>query len=148
MSSILKQSGKSARDLAKLAARQITYEKGEFAKSVKKQTVGEVAKESPLIEQIVTEGGKFSEPTKQEKVQLEAKTTKRIEELEKELEEVRRSRQEQYEEWKKSQEEQMKVEIPIQGKPLLEPTSRPKRGMLGVVKKKQGTKEMGKTLSG
>src|SRR3989344_602393 len=101
MANIFKQAGKSTKEMAKLAAKQVTYEKGEFVKAVKKQTVGNMNSEPSLMDQIITGDGKATKLTSAEEAEIRSNTNKRLEELEKELEQFRLQRQTKYEEWQK-----------------------------------------------
>jgi len=152
MSDIFKQTGKTAKDIAKQTARQIAQEPVEILKSTTRQGTGiEPSPSASVIDQIVTADGKIPQITKLEEKKLENITRKKIEELEEELKKMRNTREQRSQEWQESQNTLMghtQTEQPISEKPLVEPTTMPKRGMFGVAKRKQGTKEIGKQISG
>ncbi len=67
--------------------------------------------------------------------------------MEEEIEQIRQERKAKEEEWKKGQETLLQPEQPME-KQFIEPQGKKKQGFLGFAKKKQGTKEMGKQISG
>ena len=103
-----------------------------------------------MVGQIIDSGDGKSEMSEIDKKNLESQRRNRIEELKKELEEMRLQRKKKEEEWLKTQEDEFKSDQRQKtlSNVLIEPTTKPKRGLLGFMKKKQGTKEMGKQISG
>ncbi len=146
----LKSSSKTAVDEAKKIAKQVAREPYEIIKNVVPSAVGEGGmkgeKQKTALSKIVEGGENLSLGSIDEEA-LKAQTNRRLKELEEEIRKIREERKMREEEWRKQQEEVMKVEEP-QEQPFIEPPSRKKRGFLGFVKKKQGTKEMGKQISG
>jgi len=146
---IIKKVGRSAAETARVMAKQMAREPHELLKTASAQ----VSKDSSIQEppqqndQDIT-GLKAEELSTDEEKKIKDQTRRRLIELEEELKQVRMKRKEQSEKWSQEQEKIMqKQEIPSE-KPLIEPTTKPKRGQLGAAKKKQGTREMGKQVSG
>ena len=152
MSNIFRQTGKTTADIAKQVARQVAREPVEILKSAGSQVTGrEKPGEMSVMQQVMTGDGKVQEITPKDIVQEEASTKRRLEELEQEIMKLRAQRREGAQAYVQQVGEQMgqgQAQEKVQQEPLAEPTSRPKRGMMGPVKKKQGTREMGKQISG
>jgi hypothetical protein len=149
MSDAAKKVKSKARDAARRMAKQMGEEPVEFIRSARSQVVPQKEDSEDLIGQIVKPLGE-DEISQHEKESLEKKARQRIEELEAEIAEMRKKREEQEASWAQSQEEKMKSKKEESPEPLREPTTRPKRGMVlgGLRKKKQGTREIGKRPSG
>lgn len=101
--------------------------------SIGSQVTGEVASEEPNP---IVEAMKLSsddDPELQNKLNKQKKFIRTREELDKELEEVRRKRQEQEKAWSESVDQQFKIVDPggnMQEEPAIPLTSKPKRGQM------------------
>lgn len=136
---IVKNAGKKTVQAAVSVAKQIGQEVGEIPKEAAKQVMG--TQVSPIVEEM--QQGGTSAPVNP--AQLKPQEKVRLDYLEKELqEEVRKNKLA----------EQQRLEAlraappPPSNPPLVEPATRPKRGMLFGIKGKQGTKEVMKPPSG
>lgn len=149
MTNILKQTGKTTADLAREAAKKIVGEPLEILKSATPAHLQE--KDSPNI---IQEALAATTPNARENIDIQAlnaQTQKRLGELEQEIAKIRQERAAKTKEWTEQQQALMgqgknqNVE-----KPFIEPQSKKKRGFMGIggAKKKQGTKELGKQISG
>ncbi len=145
---IFKQAGKTTADIARQAARQVVREPYELLKSGSSQVLKNENK--PPLDPVSQTSDKIPELTPEEIAKKEKAERDRLKELEEELRRMRGKREEKEEAWGKDVEEKLKAQTPQPeaAQPALEPTTKPKRGMIGVVAKKQGTKEMGKQISG
>lgn len=145
----IRKAGTKAQDQAKLFAKQIGREPEEFLKSAKAQITKDTQTQEtqPPLAQGVSETN-LSEVSPEEKKKIDEMAAKRLKELEEELMRIRNQRKQREEEWSQQQDALMKGKAKQDEKLLIEPTTRPKRGMFGVTKQKQGTKEMGKQISG
>jgi hypothetical protein len=152
---VIKQTKKSAADEARKIAKQIRQEPFELAKKAAPPHIIEGAKkkDTPKLHampETAEERGKSAEETIQEQIDeeaLNAKTKKRLEELEDEIKKIRQEREAQLEQWKKEQEAQMKPPETEESKqPVVMPTSKKKKGFMGPAQKKQRKAEarMGK----
>jgi hypothetical protein len=144
----LKKTGQTAADQARKTAKQIAQEPYEIVKTVVPQHVLEGAKKnsSPPVSKIFDKVEKQPEEII-DKEAVNAQARKRLQELEEEIGKIRKQRKVEEEEWKKNQESLMQPEQPSE-KPFVEPPAKKKQGFMGFAKKKQGTKEMGKQISG
>jgi len=142
---IIKQAGKTTADIARQAARQVAREPVELLKSGSSQVM---QNENTNIQDPINLTSDKLPPEEIAKKEKEARD--RIQELEEELRRMRGKREENKEAWVKEQEEKLKAQTsqPAAAQPMVEPTTKPKRGMMGEIAKKQGTKEMGKQISG
>ncbi|KKR30783.1 hypothetical protein A2715_02110 [Candidatus Woesebacteria bacterium RIFCSPHIGHO2_01_FULL_39_32] len=148
---IIKKAGKTTADIAKQIAKQVALEPIEILKSAGSQVTGrEKPGEMSVMQQVMTGNGKVQEISAIEKAQEEAQTKRRIEELEQELKKLRGEREEKQQSYEQKVMGEMKQgqQEPQAETPLVEPVTRRKRGMMGPAQKKQGTKEMGKMVSG
>jgi len=136
----------SISDKAKKIARQvIIQEPTEVLKTAKTQILGE-APQSVSYDLSQQQTPSNPNINREEEQKIKKWEVERLGDLEKELQEEKAKRQKQLESWREQQEALMKApEEEQQG--LVEPKTKPKRGM-GAVKKKQGTKEIGRTVSG
>jgi hypothetical protein len=145
----IKKTGQTAADAARKSARQIVREPVEILKTAVPQHLKESGEKdnSSLVAEMVTSGNKHPEEIVSEEV-LDAQAKKRLEELEAEIEKIREERKIKENEWKESQEAMMQPEQIPSEKQFIEPSAKQKQGFRGFMKKKQGTKEMGKQMSG
>jgi hypothetical protein len=152
-----KKTATSARTLAQQAAKVVVEEQEKFAKSAKSQLTGEKKGiDRPVVDQVITDGEQAGPITTREEEQIKLETRKRLQELEEELEKLREERKRKEEEWKREQE--AKMGTPGEGevkKLLTEPTTKSKRGLprvgskiSAVIKRKRGTRELGKRPTG
>ncbi|KKQ51831.1 hypothetical protein A2865_04375 [Candidatus Woesebacteria bacterium RIFCSPHIGHO2_01_FULL_39_17] len=150
MDGFIKQTKKTAADTAKQVAKQIAREPFELLKTSKSQILKQEKSSSDIVQQIVGGDGKVGEISPAQKSELEAKKKKRIQELEEELKRISLERKRKEEEWLQLQKQEMdKTQVQDQSsQQLIEPKTKPRRGFLRFLKKKQGTKEMGKQISG
>ncbi|KKQ98586.1 MAG: hypothetical protein UT24_C0009G0086 [Candidatus Woesebacteria bacterium GW2011_GWB1_39_12] len=150
MDSFVKQTKISASDAARKVAKQIAREPIELLKTSKSQVLRQESDTSRLVQEMVSGNGESGEISETQKVEIEAKKRKRIEELEEELKRIRHEREKKEEEWSQLQQQKMGTTQDSVGshQPFIEPTTKPRRGFMGFLKKKQGTKEMGKQISG
>jgi hypothetical protein len=121
----------------------------EILKNVAPPHLGGTEKEgdSSLISEYIESTNRKQTDEVNEEV-LNAQTTKRLQELEDEMEKIRKERKDKEEEWKKNQEALMKPEQINAANQFVEAPAKKTRGLAGFRKKKQGTKEMGKQTSG
>ncbi len=147
---LLKKTGQSAADTARKVAKQFAQEPAELLKSASIQVTGQETDNSDIIQKIVTGNGEVKTVSEVEEIKMETRRRKRITELEEEIKKIGLERKKKEEEWAHMQQEEMeKVKTPMTpSQVIIEPTTKPKRGMLGTVKKKQGTQEMQKNPSG
>lgn len=136
---IVKKAGKKAAEEAKRAAKQVGHELVEIPKEAANQVTGT---QTTPISEVISKGG-TSAPVNP--AQMKAHEKARLSYLEKELQELSQK--------KKLAEQQRQAAVlaaqPAPPKPsLVEPTTRPKRGLLAGLKGKQGTKEVMKPPSG
>lgn len=150
MDGFLKKRASSITSVPKKAQQLLTEEPFEVLKIAKSQFVGREGAQSKasVVGQVTTSDTGFSELPPQEEKELKEKARKRIRELEEELKKMREERRGKEEEWKTQQGAKFSEKVQEVPQPLIEPTTRPKRGMFGFIKRKQGTKEMGKSVSG
>lgn len=148
MSNVIKRTGKATRDIAKQSAKKVAHEPFEVLKSAASQATGvKTGEDNNMIAQAMTGDGKVEEISEIEEKQLESQQRRRLNELEGELAKLRHEREAKRQEWENTQEQMMAP--PAQEEEILvEPTTRPKVGMMNPHKKKQGTREMGKRPSG
>lgn len=147
---LLKQTKKTAADEARKVAKQIRQEPLELAKTIIPPHIIEGAKkegdQQSIVAEMVESGhSQPREPVNEEEVRTQ--TNKRLEELEGEIRKIREERKAKEEEWKKAQEEMSKPPDASE-QPFVMPQGKKKQGFMGFAKKKQGTKEMGKQMSG
>lgn len=148
MKGIIRQTKQTASDQARKIAKQMAQEPYEMVKTAVPAHVIEGArKDNPnLVSEIVESGNTQSkDPVNEEEVKIQ--TNKRLGELEEEIKKIREERKAQEEEWRKQQEETMKPPETTE-QPFVMPQGKKKQGFMGFAKKKQGTKEMGKQISG
>jgi flagellar motility protein MotE (MotC chaperone) len=142
-----KKTGQTARDLARKTARQVAREPLEILKSAAPTYLRE--KDSLNIPQAE---GVVTPPKAIENIDVNAlntQTKKRLEELEQEIQKIRQERAAKLQKWNEEQQALLdEGKSKSEEKTFIEPQSRKKRGFLGFRKKKQGTKEMGKQVSG
>ena len=143
----IKKTGQTATDAAIKTARQVAQEPIEIIKSAVPVHMGE-KDNSSLVAEMVQSGQGQEEITNVNEEAINAQAKKRLEELEAEIEKIREERRTQNEEWKKSQETLMQVNQAPQEKTFVEAQGKQRKGMTGFMKKKQGTKEMSKQVSG
>lgn len=86
--------------------------------------------------------------SEEDKVKLENERRKRLKEAENQLQEVRKAREEDKRKWQEEQNRLLGLQPQEEITVLEEPTTKPKSHTLGHVKKKQGTREMGRQVSG
>ena len=149
MAGIIRKTKQTAADEARKAARQIAREPYELAKTVVPPHIleGTQNDNSSFISEIVESGNtQPKDPVNEEA--LNAQTAKRLQELNAEIEKIRKERIQKEEEWRKNQEALMKPEQVSATKQFVEAPGKKTRGLAGFRKKKQGTKEMGKQTSG
>lgn len=146
---ILKKTKRAAVDEARQIAKQVGREPTEFLAHTKSQALG-LETHPKLDEQIVAGSGKIVAPTSTEEEEIKVRARKRLNELEEELNIIRQDRKVKEKEWQDTQAEKMQQNLPKtdEYKTLVQPTTKPRRGFLGLIKQKQGTKEMGKGPSG
>jgi len=149
---VFKQAGKTSKDIAREAARKMAREPFEILKSATTQESGvERSSSGSVIDQIITGDGKIPEISTAEEMKMNNEAKQKIEELENELQRLRQQRDQKSAQWNEEQntklghgpEEDQKPKAP-----LIEPTTARKRGQGSPTKKKQGTREMGKQVSG
>lgn len=148
MKGLIRQTKQTAADEAKRIAKQMAQEPYEMAKTIIPAHIVEGAKKdnSNLVSQMVESGSAVSkEPVNEEEVKLQ--TNKRLVELEEEIRSIREERKAKEEEWRKAQEEMLNPPKSSE-QPFVMPQGKKKGGFMGFAKKKQGTKEMGKQMSG
>ena len=121
--------------------------KDQFLRSAKSQVVKESqgsTDTSSIMDDVITGDGQITPAIADEERQVKSKTGTRIQELESELKSLREERKKKEQDWEQGQDIQMEVVVPgEQRKPLVEPTTKPKRGVVGADKKKaKGTREM------
>lgn len=136
--------------IAKQVSKKAKQEPLELLNTARSQITGQEGARSPVVDQIVTRDGVVDEVSDAEEEEIKARARKRLRELEEELEGIRKEIKAKEEEWEEGVSEQMAGGKEQKGerKPLVQPTTKPKRGVLGFMKKKQGTREMGRTPSG
>lgn len=150
MSNVFKQAGKTSKDIAKEAAKRVAREPLEILKSAgKHESAVEHGGSVPLIEQIIGAQG-VNKLSKSEEAKIKGDDSRKLEELENEIRKFRQLREQKNIEWTEEQNKKLGLSAEAQEPkaPLMEPTSAPKRGKMSPAKKKQGTKEMGKQISG
>lgn len=141
-----KKTASTAADQARKTAQQIAREPYEILKSALPAGMKKESDNSSLVAEMVgIDDNQVGEKINEETVNTQAK--KRLEELESEIEKIRQERKAKEEEWKKSQDALMQSEHPAENQ-FIEAQSKKRRGFMGFAKKKQGTKEMGKQVSG
>ncbi len=146
---IIKKVGRSAADTARTIAKQMAREPHELLKTASAQVSKDSSIQEPPQQNIQDVIGiKSEELSTDEEKKITDLARKRLKELEEELKQVRLKRSEQSQKWSEQQEALMQTQEKTSEKPILEPTTKPKRGQLSVAKKKQGTREMGKQISG
>jgi len=148
MSGIIHKTKQAAIDEARRSAKQLAQEPYEIAKTIIPPRIleGNKKDEPSLIAQVIKNDTSQQENELDEE-EINTKTNKKLEELEEEIKRIGEERKLKEEEWKKMQEEVMNADKPTE-QPFVGAPSRKKRGFLGFGKKKQGTKEMGKQMSG
>lgn len=137
-----------AQDVAKKIAKQVQEERNEYVKSAKGQIFGEKTQtDSNLVNEIID--GNVADVNPNEETQLKNEERKRIKELEDELEKIRQERKQKLQEWQTGQQEEL-TKHEEEEPQLVEPVTKKKRGFMGgrARKKKQGTREIGKSVSG
>ena len=143
----LKKTGQTARDLAKKTARQVAREPLEILKSAAPAQLREKDSLNIPQEQIMTAPPKAIDNI--DVNALNTQTQKRLEELEQEIQKIRQDRAAKLQKWNEDQQGLMNADKPnAENQTLIEPQAKKKRGFMGFMKKKQGTKEMGKQASG
>ncbi len=143
-----RQFGQTAGDFAKKVAKQMVGEPLELMKNTKKQVVTpEVGKAEEVRSRVMEQSELLPKVDEQA---VKSADLKRIGELEAEVRNLIGQREKQREEWRKRIEEQMALGQKNQqdSKELIQPTTKRKSGFMGMVKGKQGTKEVGKAMSG
>lgn len=141
MAGLITKTQKTAKDMARAAARRTQFELNEYAKDVARQTIGQ-NESAPKNKENLTV------PTPPiDKNKMANEEIGKLDYLEKELEKLRQEKKIQAQKEVYMEEMQKEENDKKQTIIIPEPTSKPKRGLFGV-KKKQGTKEMGKHASG
>jgi hypothetical protein len=143
MKTIVKKAGKTTADEARQIAKQIGRELVEIPKQAGKQLAG--------VETLSGSSSKQPHPSDKSNSSTpiaEPEEKKKLDYLEKELEELKKKRKllEQQKKLAEESEKKKKEAMPVSPS-IQEPTTKPKRGLFAV-KKKQGTREMGKRPSG
>jgi len=148
MNSFAKQIGKSASDAARAVAKQVVREPLEMGSTLKRQVMGGEA--SRVAETTSASGGGNETVPKLDEAALEADTQKKLADLKGEIAKLIVERNQKANEWKKATEEAMRSDEDSHDdkKTLVQPSTKKKRGFMGQMKGKQGTKEVGKGPSG
>lgn len=149
---LIRKVGVKGQDQARQFGKKLAQEPHEFLNAAKAQISKDTPTGQPQAPQgQVGIGSGVSEISPEEKKKIEDAARKRLQEIEQELSNLRLKRRQDYEKWVKEQEAMMggaQQEKLQEQKPLVEPTTVPKRGMITQVKQKQGTKEIAKQVSG
>lgn|SRR3989344_4801536 len=149
MNNLIAKTKSNARDKAKSIAKQVAVtEPFEVLKTAKSQVLGEAPPDADFGN-VYPKNGDTDEVSASEEKKLKEWERKRMQELEEELEKERQKQKKQLEAWHEQQEALMgPPEEAQKQKVLLEPTSKRKIGLPVHISKKQGTREMGKSISG
>lgn len=142
----------SSKKTAQAIAKKAREETSEMGKQIVYQVTGETNQTkkpeqiSPIVEAMQQGVNQVSDS---EHAGIHSNEKSRLDYLQRELEELKRKRLYEAQQ-KAAMEVQQRREADAQRSlpPLVEPVSKPKRGMMNPSKKKQGTKEMMKTPSG
>ena len=144
---------KKTKQSAKRMAQQLAQEPGELLERAKSQVTPDVRGEDTATEELVgKEDSKMLDKNNEQQFQQNAKI--RLQELENELNKLRQNRKEREKTWIEEQGRIMSSAESVEEKRdvLVEPSSKPSRGMAGAAaatrKKKQGTREVSKGPSG
>ena len=156
MNNFFKQTGKSARDMAKGVAQKMRQEPAEILKDAKTQITGAEQKNESQIsvmQQVMTGDGKVKDLSPIKEQEIAAQTKSRLQEIEAELRRLRMQREQTSQEWAKEQnrllgtggEERQtqqgpqQVEMPSQGH---------KKGPRSAHQSKKGSMEVGRQHKG
>jgi hypothetical protein len=144
----VKSVGQSASDMAKKIAKQVVQESFEVGKNIKDQVVGT---ENPSAANPNTPDSNVQNQAPQiNEEEIHANDKIRLGDLQSEVQRLINERKQAYEDWKRNQDEMMKIgeKEEEDKRTLIQPTSKRKRGSQGPAKSKQGTKEISKSVSG
>lgn len=156
MTNIIKATGKTAADLAREAAKRVAREPLEILKSAAPPGLRLSGSESPQLQgqdtsNLISDAISATSLNAEANVnaqELNAQAKRRLGELEQEIQRIRQERAQKIEAWNKEQQALLdQGKSGQQKQSLIEPQSKKKRGFMGFMKKKQGTKELGKQMS-
>lgn len=148
----LKQVGRTARDQAKLTAKQVIREPIEIFKEGKTHAglPKDVQPQSgmSMMQEVMTGGGHAKELSPMEEMSINAEAKQRLAEIEAELRQLRQQREQNAMEWTKEQNELMKEPGGDAKREFVMPSGAKKRGAQQGGQKKGGTGEITKQHKG